>query len=362
MMFGTVINWIIGASEGQAVSLRVWATIILGCALLVTWLQSYSFLEKTQMAIVSVLLVGILASAVSSHPDLTAALKGVLVPIIPEYERWVVEKYPSIAARPPWVEVITYMGALGGGVYDYVGYLGMTRDKGWSLFRYGALPPNLRQTRNGPVALDLSEENVRRGTRWLWPVFSDVSISFLCVFVFTVAFMTLGAAILHPQELVPSGMNLLSYQAQFLTRFHPGLLYLYQVGILFAIGGTVFAGPEIYVRTTYECLLPLVKTKETLDIRRVRIWVIAYCGVSALALIWMGLFWSMLDNPVKVVTPAAIIGGVFGCGLWCFGAIWADKNGLPKQLRMRPGLKIGVFVSGVVLTLLGLKAILDFVF
>ena len=61
------------------------------------------------------------------------------------------------------------------------------------------------------------------------------------------------------------------------------------------------------------------------------------------------------------MTPAAIVGGVLTCGLWCFAMVWADRQFLPQPLRMRRGLLGLTCFSGVVLTALGAKAIWDYV-
>ena len=61
------------------------------------------------------------------------------------------------------------------------------------------------------------------------------------------------------------------------------------------------------------------------------------------------------------IEPAAIVGGVFTCGLWCFLMIWTDRHFLPKPLRMGRFLVITNIVAGTVLTGIGIKAILDYV-
>ena len=80
----------------------------------------------------------------------------------------------------------------------------------------------------------MSEEILTRARRWLLPVQIDTFIGFFCLLVFTICFVVLGACILHPQQLVPAGQNLLGQQASFLTNMHPSLLYVYQVGIFMA--------------------------------------------------------------------------------------------------------------------------------
>jgi hypothetical protein len=66
-------------------------------------------------------------------------------------------------------------------------------------------------------------------------------------------------------------------------------------------------------------------------------------------------------NPDDIVRPAALLGGVFTCGLWCLAMLWTDRRFLPASLQMPRPLWALVAVSGVVLTLLGAKGIWDYV-
>jgi len=95
--------------------------------------QSYGALERTQTIIVGCLLSFILLATFASQPDWLAALYGTFVPTLPAYAPWVAERFPAIAARSPWIELGTYLGAIGGGTQDYFGYIGMLREKGWGL-------------------------------------------------------------------------------------------------------------------------------------------------------------------------------------------------------------------------------------
>ena len=182
----------------------------------------------------------------------------------------------------------------------------------------------------------------------------DSGVSFACVVIFTMAFVVLGAAVLRPQHIVPEGMQLLSVQADFLTLLHPALVYLYQLGVFTAFFGTIMAAYELYTRTTHECLRPIVRRLREVPVGRLRPWVVGYCGIGGVAIMWMG------GNPVSIVTPAAIFGGVLTCGLWCLLMVWTDHRFLPAPLRMGWPLRVLNLVSGVFLTGWGLRSAFDF--
>ena len=160
---------------------------------------------------------------------------------------------------------------------------------------------------------------------------------------------------LHPEHRVPDGRELLTHQATFLTRLHPSLLYVYQVGIFMAFWGTIYGAYELYCRTTYECLAPLSARFRALPYARVRLGVLVYTGVGGLVLLWS------FQNPVEWVKPAALVGGVLTCGLWCFAMIWTDRRFLPASLQMGKLLILATGVSGAVLTILGLKGLWDYI-
>lgn len=354
LLIGTFVNWIGGLDlkdPSAAFYARLWSSILIAVAALMSLRQGYRFLEISQKVIVALLLGCIIVAAIACQPSISGLLAG-MIPSVPVYEPWVQENYPKIAGRPVWIEVITYVGLIGAGLPAYVGYLGFLRDKQWSFFQDRRISQHREDGRFRSI--DLEAENVARGRKWLLPVRIDVGLSFFCVMIFSIAFMVLGADLLHPRELVPDKMNLINYQAEFLTQLHPTLLYLYQVGIFAAIGGTVFATFDVWTKTTYESLLPIVREPEQLEYAKVKRFVMIWCVVVGLIVMWVGLYWEPLSNPVSIVQVPALIGGAFGCGLWCLGVWWVDRENLPVGLRLRAWQQLLLIVSGVILTALGL--------
>jgi Mn2+/Fe2+ NRAMP family transporter len=358
-MFGEIINWIFGlgsqSPEQFARLARTWGTIAIVVAVTSTWLQTYDVLEWIQRAIVGLLLICVVVSCLAAHPPWLNVLLGTFVPTIPQFEPWVRAEFADIARRPPWVEVAVYLGAIGGGTYDYIGYISCLREKQWGAIGGGWNSVGSRNRCEGTVLpIDTGQDNVHRARRWLLAPQIDTGISILAVLIFTICFAVLGAAILHPQHLVPAGRDLLTHQAQFLTRLHPSLLYLYQVGILLAFWGTIYGAYEIYVRTGYECIRPLSQRLRDAPMASVRRVILVYLGIGGLTLLWS------LNDPITIVTPAAIVGGVFTCGLWCFAMIWTDYRFLPSPLRMSKLLLVLTGLSGIVLTSLGVRAVWDY--
>ena len=349
-MLGGLTVWIFGFEGAQMWGdARIWGTAFVVAAIALTLVQSYAVLELFQTVVVGILLSIILIAAITIQPDWLAVVYHTFVPSLPDYEPWVAEKYPAISARSPWIEIGVYLGAIGGGTQDYFGYIGMLREKGW-----GLLKEEVEAGREG-VQLADDAENYQLGKSWLRAPFTDGLVSFACIVAFTIAFMVLGATVLHTQQIVPASDKLLSVQAEFLTRLHPKLVYIYQLGVFIAFFGTILGAYELYTRTTYECLRPLVQKVRELPLAALRPWVVAYCGIGGVTIMWLG------GNPVAIVTPAAIFGSLLTCGLWCFLMVWTDRRYLPKPLQMGGGLLVLNLASGAFLTCWGLRSIYDYI-
>jgi hypothetical protein len=151
---------------------------------------------------------------------------------------------------------------------------------------------------------------------------------------------------LAQQQVIHSGVDLFNYQAQFLQHLHTSLLYVNQIGVFFVFFGTLYGTFEIYARTLHETFRVIVPRVHNL--KHIRKWNILYSGGIGMLLLWTG--W----DPVEIITPAAIIGGVLTCGLWALGMVWVDRKFLPLAYRMPRLLLILTAISGIVLTFAGM--------
>ncbi len=348
---GSIISWMLGSGVVSEVSSRIWATALIITAALFSWNQTYRRLETTQTIIVALLLVCVVIAAVACQPDLASLIKGMLVPTLPSYEDWIGASYPNIAQQAPWIELVTYIGIIGGGLPAYIGYLGFLRDKKWGLFQEREIYNH--STKTGFPAIDPSAENQANKRNWLRAIKIDVGGSFLAIFIFSSAFVVLGAVILHESHLVPDKFDLLTHQEKFLTALSPYLLILYRIGIIAAIGGTLFATFDVWTKSIYEGLLPWQKAGNTISIAKLKKWIILVTSVIGIGVIWLGLVWEAISNPITVVSVPALLGGTTGCGAWCLGVAWADRRNLPKGYRMNGLLFIALLISGVSLLAAG---------
>lgn len=349
---GSIFAWMLGSGEMSEIRVRIWATGLVLAAGLVSWAQSYKRLETTQTIVVAVLLICILAAAIACQPDLAALIKGMFVPTIPAYQEWIHVNYPGIAAKAPWIELVTYVGIIGGGLPAYIGYFGFLRDKQWGLFSQQAVFRH--STEAGFPEIDHSPDNLRNARSWLRAVKIDVGGSFLAIFIFSSAFMVLGAVILHQAHLVPDQFELLTHQESFLTTLSPYLTLLYRIGIIAAIGGTLFATFDVWTKSIFEGILPFLKNEKALSVDPTKKIIILSTSIIGISVIWLGTQVEFLSNPITIVAVPALLGGTTGCGAWCLGVAWADRRNLPSCLRMNPILFSALVVSGIILLIMGI--------
>ncbi len=375
MMLGTAANWMVGLDGGSETAQRLYAqlfgTATLVLAITLTLIQSYSVLERVQTAIVAILLAAILAALIPAPVHWLEAAQSTVMIRWPTFEGWMHSDYPNIVAEQGVLTVmVVFMGAIGGGTYDYIGYLSFYRDKGWGALGWGpsatdapngepaqphdldAAPSKASRGRSAPT-IATTEWNVKLGRQWTYTAVVDVFTGFACVLIFSIAFYLLGAAILYPKRLVPDGFDLLTHQVSFLTQFGRPFKYLYQAGILMAFWGTIYGAFEIYSRTAYECFRPLVERVRRTPYQRLRLPVCLYAGIGGLVLMWT------VREPVKIVAPAALV-GTLTCGLWCFAMIWADLKVLPRELRMTRAWVVANLIAGATLTGFGSVAIWEY--
>ena len=361
-MLGDFTNWVVGFPDPQDAKQyvfygRVWGTLFTVVAVLITWLQTYGFLEKIQTAMVALLVLCMLIAAILSNPDWVALLQGMVVPSPVEYQPWVLSEYPLFANRHPWVETLVCISIIGGGTQDYIGYIGMLREKGCGMMGRVANGPDT-PSRN----LSRSPENLSRGRAWLRAPLIDVVVSFIMILVFTVSFSVLGAAVLNPQKVIPEGFELLTIQAGYLVR--PGqsdlvqflLGWVYKTGIFFAFFGTIYGAYELYTRTTHECVVAIMPRFRHVSMRKFRLFTIVWNAGAGLCLLWL-----TTKDPVKLVTPAALVVAGIVSGLWCFAMLWSDRAHVPRELQMKWPLRVGLVISGVFLTVGPLLALIRFV-
>ena len=211
-----------------------WATTWTLVAIALLWRGGYHFLEKAQLLILAIMLLAVFVAVFFVQPDWLAALKGFLLPHALHYPDWAFQVVPKLRERSEWVEVLVYVSVIGGGAEDYLAYVAFLREKRWGRSHLPAIAGN--QLR------EVAARSNHPGRIWIRAALIDTVTSFVCVVLIAVAFTLMGALILQPQRLVPDGLELVSYQAAFLTGLAGWLKPLYDLAIFLAFFGILLGG------------------------------------------------------------------------------------------------------------------------
>ena len=342
----------VGAFGGFEFWENVWGSAVLTLCFVLAISSSLRILERVSAVVLGLIIICAAVSVIACRPDLLEFLSGLLVPRVPDYEPWVTTKYAdTVRNHGPWLEVALYLSAVGGGTFDYIGYIGMLRAKKWGLAgREVASRDQLEQ-------IDCSQAT--RARIWTRAAMLDTGISFTSVILVTLLFALLGALLLHPEQKFPDKTTLLSEQEAFFTQLHPQLMWLYRGGVFLAFVGTLYGAFEIYRYTVVESARALLP-KWTAD-RHVPIWrnlTVAYCFGGGLVMVWLPA--RIAGDVVGRMTFGAVMGGATLCGLWCFAMLWINRTRLPRALRMSRGLWMTTLLAGVVMTALGVQTMFEY--
>jgi natural resistance-associated macrophage protein len=345
-VLGTACVWIFGVGD-----LYLWATVFVGVALLFLTLGGYGFLEKAQLCILSIKVGCIVVAVFFLHPDWLKVFSGAFLPHSLSYPDWLFITLPEMRNRSVWVEVLVYVSAIGGGGFDYIAYVSFLRDKQWGWSHVGLV--NQEQLERTATQKD------HPARLWLRAAMIDTIASFAMVVIISSCFAILGAMILSPQHLVPEGMNLLNYQASFLTALASWLLPVYKVGIFFAFFGCICGAPALNYQVFYEYCNSLPRWRGQLSPQKLRAFFYAWYVGGGLVILWASRLFPGVQL-LDIFTPVGIYTSVMACGFYCLMNPWTDWHFLPRSLRMSVGLMALNFLAGAAFLATGLKALWDF--
>jgi hypothetical protein len=337
---------------------RVWAGSFVVVGALLAYVGTYTIIERIQQILITVLILIVVAAAIVTVGNWGQVFAG-LIPGPLEYQPFVTQEYPELAAGSVWVEIVVAIGAFGGGIYEYIGYASEMREKRWGVLGHreiDAIDERIAHL-GSDEQIPLSErpEDVANARAWQRAPFVDVAASFGAVAIIAAAFAINGAGILGEQQVIPAEDQVLNFQAQFLGVIAPFLEYFYVLGVFLAFFGTVFAGYEIYSFSTYESLATLFERVRRRGFRGgLRSWLILYMFIFAFIIAVSGL------NLITILTPVLIIGGALFCGFYSFGLLYIDRAVLPPQYRLAPVARALLIFAAVFLTISGAIAFVQY--
>jgi hypothetical protein len=351
-------------------TIHLWGAGLLIGIFVFALLGGYAALEKTQIVIVTAMLVAVIITLIIFGPDWSEFLRGFVVPQRLAFPEWLAgdtrKIAQQIAGRPVWVELSLYVGVIGGAGYDYLAYTSYLRDKQWG----NAMPVGERlASRNGNFSTDAAEAPAmddRTLRQWLRAPLIDCTLSFAIVLVFTSVFVASGKLVLGPQHEIPGDGAFLEHQARFVTSLNPWLFPLYAVGAFLTMIGTLYGTLEVAPTILRETTLAVApRWLQSGDPRRLRLLAICWCSAGALLVLAAGFVYQLRVGQEKpagltdVLIPVNLFTGVFACGVICLLNPWMDRR-LRAEHRMPLVLVALNLVGGVIFVVVALRSYWDF--
>lgn len=342
---GDLFHFLFQGFLPQVVSEGIWENIItsvfIALALTMGLRLSFERLEKQQLVICGILVVGTIIGTLMVRPDLGEAFKGsVRFGYLPDFPSWA----PADAVKNTWLTMSTAFAYVGGSVMGYIVYANWVGIKGWGLAGHEKIDAIRRRasTRDRIDYLPEDPGAVSRLRLSMSPVRWDVGMGAVALFIVTSAFLMSGAAVLYPLETEFEGWSLLTEQRHVWSRINPALVWVYYICIISALWGTLQAFPEIYGRVIHEFFGAIWPDRrwDRLKIQRV---VCVYIFVTTLLIVWSKVKFDILTQIAGFCLsnlPVAMV---------MFAALHLNAK-LPRVYQTRPLIMVGGVISALILT------------
>ncbi|MEF8847678.1 MAG: Nramp family divalent metal transporter [Candidatus Thermoplasmatota archaeon] len=322
----------------------------------------YRLLEYTQVFFVAALGIGAIVSVIYFQPDLLEMLPNFFkIGIVPDsYPGWV-SGFPSVYDTPIPLLLLGYVGTLTFTIITLVGYLGWIKVKKWGIFKDRNNPEDFSIKllnsfkKEGRISYLSSDKNeVNKSKMLLKPLVIDLILAFVIVSIVSSAYMIGGATLLRAEQVLPKDANLVQEQALIFTFLADWLKPLFQVSMVFALFGTVYAGFEAGARMLYETAKGINKEITDIKYRKFMFYLLVYllvAGVPIAYLMYSGL------SVILMLTLTLMFIGYIGVIMYGVGVLYLSQKVLPEKYRFG---KIGLFLSilGIVVLMTPLLAFL----
>jgi Mn2+/Fe2+ NRAMP family transporter len=324
----------------------IWENIItsafIGLALLFGLRLSFERLEKQQIIICAILVVGTIIGTLMVRPDLGRALAGSLrFGQLPSFPSWA----PDDAVKHPLLTMATAFGYVGGSVMGYIVYANWVGLHGWGLTGHKRIEEIRQQASESDSINHLPNdpETISKVRALIAPLRWDIGLGAIVLFIVTAAFMISGAAVLYPLESRFDGWSLLTNQAHVWSNIHSSLVWVYYICIIAALWGTLQALPEIYARVIQEFLQAIWPDREW-NYDRIRKRVSLYIFCTTMIIVWLNI-------PFDILTHiAGFILANFSIALIMVAALYLNFK-LPAAYRTRWPVLSGALVAAVILVI-----------
>jgi Mn2+/Fe2+ NRAMP family transporter len=321
---GQALEWIFGFGH-----YLIWGISFCLLAGVLVLAGRYKSLEITQTFFIAVLAIGAVISVISIKPDVLEILPnffsiGQNVPA--NYPAWVVTDYPSVTKTPIPLIMLGYLGTLTITIIT---------------LKITYLPNNA--------------EEVKKSRILLKPIVIDLALAFVIVSIVSASYMIAGSSLLGSRHVLPSDAKLVQSQLIIFTYMADWLKPLFQVSVVFALFGTVYAGFEAASRMLYETSKNISMRVGDIQYKRFMGYLLLYIlviGVPLSILIYRGV------SVILMLSITLLFIGVIGVIIYGIGVIYMSQRVLPEEYRLG---KIGLAASILSVVLMSIPLLFLFI-
>ena len=359
---GQALQWIFGVGH-----YLIWGISFCLLASIVVLAGRYKFLEHAQAFFVVVLAIGAVASVITIRPDIFELLPnfftiGQNVPI--DYPAWVYANpdYGSVTNTPIPLIMLGYLGTLAITLVTLIGYLGWIKVKKWGIFKDKQYPNLFSKEcfddfrKKGKITyLPDDPKEIKKSRILLKPIIIDLSIAFIIVSIVSAAYMIAGSVLLGENHVLPSDAKLIQEQLVIFTYLANWLKPLFQICVVFALFGTVYAGFEAVARMMYETGRNINKKIEDVEYKRFMFYLLMYILVTSIPL---SVLMSKGLSVLLMLSLTLLFVGVIGVIMYGIGVIYLSQRVLPEKYKISP---IGVILAIIAIVFMAIPMIFLFI-
>jgi hypothetical protein len=296
---------------------NLWTNVIFAAAMAVSLLSSFQMLERQQIVICGVLVLGTIAATLLVQPDVGSMFVGAIrfghLPAAPQWG-------PSAVRADYSLNMVVIFGYIGGSLSGHLAYSSWVGMSGWGINSHPRIDDIRQRAGEGPRVNYLPDDpdQARRLRKLLLPLKWDVGMGALVLLIVSTAFLAAGATILFPQQVTLSGNSweLLTKQASIWREIHEWMVPVYYVMIVAALWGTLASVPEAITRVTYDFLGAIWPRFEQFPIRRLKGIIVSGCFAFSIVWTWSGITFDLMTQIAAFLTVSLGLFVVFSCVLY----------------------------------------------
>jgi hypothetical protein len=342
---GNLITFLLQDTLPSSLSFAAWENLItnvfLAAALGMSLFSSLHMLERQQVVICGVLVLGTTVATVIVQPDIWSFVVGAIrvgqMPAVPEWA-------PPAARNEYTLNLVAIFGYVGGGLSGYLAYSSWVGMRGWGMNAHPQID-SIRRRAASATRIDFLPDDAEQAQRLktlLSPLRWDVGLGAAVLLIVTAAFLAAGATVLYPRQEVigANSWELLTKQASIWRQIHLVLAPVYYVVVLAALWGTLATVPEAVTRVTHEYLSAVWPRFRDFSTQKLKYILIPWLFVTSLAWTWSGVSFDLMVQIGAFLTLSLGLFVVFSCVLYFNVALppryrpswWVTAGGLASAL------------------------------